>query len=125
MSANLMEGLSSTFVGIVVVFVLMIILCAIVYLFQKQTPNKDKKSSSEASDERLTDISNNIYTESGKPESSSSDDSLIAILTAAVIASMGNSPNIKIRVTSFKRIQQTSPVWNTVGRKEYISNKLS
>lgn len=54
----------------------------------------------------------------------SSDDSLIAVLTAAVMAYMKNSPDIKIKVTSFKRIPQTSSVWNTMGRNEYISNKL-
>jgi hypothetical protein len=54
----------------------------------------------------------------------SSDNSLIAVLTAAVTAYMGSSSDVKVRVTSFKRIPQTSPVWNTVSRSEYISNKL-
>lgn len=53
-----------------------------------------------------------------------SDDSLIAILTAAVVASMGNNPDIKIRVTSFRRINQSSPIWNTIGRRERMENKL-
>ena len=52
------------------------------------------------------------------------DDSLIAILTAAVMASMQNNPDIKIRVTSFRRINQSSPIWNTTGRRERIENKL-
>ena len=46
----------------------------------------------------------------------SSNSSLIALLTAAATAYMGSSSDVKVRVTSFKRIPQTSPVWNTVGR---------
>ncbi|HPD00187.1 MAG TPA: OadG family protein [Acetivibrio sp.] len=125
MSANLMQGLSITFVGVTVVFASLIILCAIIYLFSVLIPNKDKNSSNKDSDEKLIDISSNNNAEAEKLESNLSDDTLVAVLTAAVLASMGDRPDIKIRVTSFKRIQQTSPVWNVIGRKEYISNKLS
>jgi len=51
------------------------------------------------------------------------DESLIAVLTAAVMA-MQSNPDIKLQVTSFRRIPQSSPVWNTTGRREYIENKL-
>jgi|BioPla2DNA2_1021312.scaffolds.fasta_scaffold44455_1 sodium pump decarboxylase gamma subunit len=125
MSADLMQGLSITFVGITVVFASLIILCALIYLFPMLIPNKNKNSSNKVSDEGLIDISSNNNAEAEKPESNLSDDSLVAVLTAAVLASMGSRPDTKIRVTSFKRIQQTSPVWNAIGRKEYISNKLS
>lgn len=52
-----------------------------------------------------------------------SDDSLIAVLTAAVMA-MQSDPDVKIRVTSFRRIPQSSPIWNTIGRRERIEGKL-
>ncbi|GAE89147.1 OadG family transporter subunit [Acetivibrio straminisolvens] len=86
----------------------------------------NRKSKSSTSDtNRLT---GNPADTSGKTGKSSSnlpeDDALVAVLTAAVLASMGNRPDVKIRVTSFRRIPETSPIWNTVGRKEYISNKL-
>lgn len=97
---------------------LVLIICLFVFL-------KRKSDSSTPSDNNQA--SYNSVGITGRTENSKDnlpeDDSLVAILTAAVLASMGN-PDIKIRVTSFRRIPQTSPIWNTIGRKEYISNKL-
>lgn len=52
------------------------------------------------------------------------DAEFVAILTAAVMSAMGPKMECKIRIKSFRRVPQTSPVWNTVGRSEFISNKL-
>lgn len=125
MGDNLMQGLSITFVGITVVFASLMILTAIIYLFPKLIPNKDKTSSNKTSNEEPVNTPSNNDMETAEPVSNLSDDSLIAVLTAAVLASMGDRPDVKIRVTSFKRIQQTSPVWNAVGRRENITSKLS
>ncbi|NMB34298.1 MAG: OadG family protein [Clostridium sp.] len=111
-----MEGLSMTFVGVTVVFASLALLCVIIYLFPLFTPKKNKTSSNEVLPEQ----------KDNEPEKNvSSDDSLVAVLTAAVLASMKKRPDVEIRVTSFKRIQQTSPIWNGVGREEYIFDKLS
>ena len=55
---------------------------------------------------------------------SETNDELIAVLTAAVMASLQTQPHCELRVTSFRRIGQTAPVWNTAGRSEYIASKL-
>ncbi|MFZ5988289.1 MAG: OadG family transporter subunit [Bacillota bacterium] len=124
MNETISLGLNMTFVGIVVVFASLIILCIIISFFPILNPKKTRTSAKSepaniSSIPQVKDTRNN-----GVPEGDLSDDSLVAVLTAAVLASMRNRPDVKIRVTSFKRIEQTSPVWNTTGRKEYIANKL-
>ncbi len=109
-------GFTQIIVGILVC-VALVLLCLILF-------NKNKTKSKEPG----------IETERSKPDATDaeiqtenkdlSDDSLVAILTAAVMASMQSTPDIKIRVASFRRVPQSSPIWNTVGRRERIENKL-
>lgn len=54
----------------------------------------------------------------------SSNEELIAVITAAVLAASKSHPGIKLKVRSFRRIPQTSPVWNLAGRHEQISGIL-
>lgn len=97
---------------------LVLVICLFMFLNRKSdssTPDNNQPSANLAATPGRTKKNN-----SNIPD----DDALVAVLTAAVLASMGNRPDIKIRVTSFRRVPETSPIWNTVGRKEYISNKL-
>lgn len=57
-------------------------------------------------------------------QTDASNDELIAVLTAAVLAGMNNRPECKIRVKSFRRIPEASPTWNLKGRYEQLLNKL-
>lgn len=52
------------------------------------------------------------------------EDTLMAVIAAAV-ASMNRSADVKLVVKSFRRIPQTSPVWNTNGRIELHRGKLN
>lgn len=52
------------------------------------------------------------------------ENEILAAITAA-IASMGTRPGCKLIVKNFKRVGQTSPVWNTTGRVDYIRQKLN
>jgi hypothetical protein len=83
-----------------------------------------KREKTSNTTEEFSDESSYLEIEEDDFHDDSSDDSLIAVLTAAVMTYTRNSPDVKIKITSFKRIPQTSPVWNTTGRSEYISNKL-
>ncbi len=101
----------------ILVCIALVFLCLI--LFNKnKTRSKESRLETEHSKLEATDA----QVQTGNKDLS--DDSLVAVLTAAVMASMQSSPNIKIRVTSFRRIPQSSPVWNTIGRRERIENKL-
>jgi len=44
---------------------------------------------------------------------------------AAAIAYMSRKTGTKIVVRSFRRIPQSSPIWNVTGRIELINDKLS
>ncbi|TYQ12946.1 UNVERIFIED_CONTAM: oxaloacetate decarboxylase gamma subunit [Acetivibrio alkalicellulosi] len=120
---NLEFGISITILGVSVVFSALVFLCILLYFFPflNQRPKKistKEEHSDESSYLEIEDDDKN-YT-----EDTLSDNSLIAVLTAAVMASMRNGPDIKVRVTSYKRIPQSSPVWNTTGRNEHISGKM-
>ncbi|WP_094546641.1 OadG family protein [Petroclostridium xylanilyticum] len=51
------------------------------------------------------------------------EDELIAVLTAAVASSL-NQSTYNLNIKSFRRIEQTSPIWNTVSRKEQLESRL-
>ena len=51
------------------------------------------------------------------------DEELVAVISAAIAASMGLSiPQLNIK--SIRRIQQTTPAWAVASRQEQISGKL-
>ena len=113
------------FVGITVVFLALIILSLIIYASGKffsaknNTRNVKEIDNNEASvleideDEKIDAPYNNL-----------SNDELVAVLTAAIQASMRSRPECNIRVKSFRRIPQSSPVWNVTGRNEQLAGKL-
>jgi len=51
------------------------------------------------------------------------DNELLAVITAA-IAMMYTRRESKIVVKSYRRVNQTSPVWNTIGREELVGSRL-
>lgn len=102
----------------VVVGILVFSAVALIYVFVL-SKNKTKSKNSDMENEPV----NGTVAEAQRDSEDLSDDSLIAVLTAAVMA-MQNNPDIKIRVASFRRIPQSSPVWNTIGRRERMENKL-
>lgn len=97
-----------------------LVLCAIVLIyFFVSGKNKAKSNNSVLANNTAADTK----VETQRDNEALPDDSLIAVLTAAVMA-MQSNPDIKIRVTSFRRIPQSSPIWNTIGRRERMENKL-
>lgn len=120
-------ALTITLIGVTVVFLSLIALCVLMSFFPLLNYKRKKSSITpeETSDESsYLEIDEEDLSDNDLSDNDLSDNSLIAVLTAAVMTSMRNSPDIKIKVTSFKRIPQTSPIWNTTGRNEYISKKL-
>jgi Na+-transporting methylmalonyl-CoA/oxaloacetate decarboxylase gamma subunit len=59
-----------------------------------------------------------------KPLNIGDDKELVAVLTAAVVAYMGSGSASNIKVKSYRRIPQSSPIWNLMGRKEQIDSML-
>lgn len=116
---NLPLAYNVMFVGMVVVFLVLILLIAAISLLPRIF-NKNKSEIKVKDDPDYI-----ISTErSVNNEYSASDTELIAVLTAAIQACYRSDIQTRIRVKSFRRIPETSPIWNTTGRSEYISEKL-
>ena len=49
------------------------------------------------------------------------ENELIAILTAAVMATMGQNADIKVRVKSYKRVAGDIPIWRYAGLIKQIN----
>lgn len=113
-----------TLVGLTVVFASLVILFFVISLFPKIAKIRMKPKATEITNDNNASI---VKVENKEPEAcntSFSYDELVAVLTAAVQASMVNRPDCKLVVKSFRRITQSSPVWNVVGRDQQIAAKL-
>lgn len=120
------QALNVTLVGFTVVFVALILLSVIIFLFGKGF-NAKKTAKITAVDNSVNTASVSEITENYEadaPADELSYDELVAVLTSAVLSSMRTRPDSKIRVKSFRRINQNSPAWNAAGRMEYIAGKL-
>lgn len=117
-------AINLTFVGITVVFLALIILSLSIYVFSKIIESTGKKNINKATEQKNESSVVEIDEKSSDIENSTSNEELVAVITAAVMACMKRTPGCKIQVKSFRRIPQTSPAWNIRGRNEYINNKL-
>lgn len=106
-------------VGISVVFLALVALSFCIYLFGKIMVKgiQNRKSKPEKTNvENIKSIEVDADIED--------DGELIAVITAAIQASLvkaGISPECKIVVKSFKRVNSGAPVWNTTGREELLN----
>jgi len=121
-------ALNVTFVGLLVVFIVLILLSLIISLFSKifnvrKTDGKDK-THADGNGVSVPEAKQDVESVSTVHAEPYDDSELIAVLTAAVVAAMGGSAESSIRVKSYRRIPQVSPVWNTISRKEQLAAKL-
>ena len=65
---------------------------------------------------RVSDSKNKSVSTEIIPVSSDNEEELIAIFTAVISASYGTSTKCNLKVSSFKRIENSTPVWSTAGR---------
>ena len=114
------QGLMVTGVGLLIVFgvlaLLMLALMAMKALFYKEPESLKKKE---------TDVKPVV--EAVQPvamQKSANDDSeLIAVLTAAVAASL-NTKTSGICIKSFRRVGSNAPLWNRAGVNEMVNSRL-
>lgn len=106
--------------GITIVFLALILLFIFVVVFTKILSLKNNYNhSAENVDKDISNTKNN-----GKNNKSMTDEELIAVFSAVACTYTRDRPDVKIKVKSFKRIQQKTPIWNAAGRKEQISKDL-
>lgn len=123
-----LRTLNIVLVGMVVVFVALTLLIYCIKLYSAiisrfsnkgDSANKNNKKTEKEKTSEVTETTNVSFsstTDGITPE-------LIAVITAAIAASIGGS-NAGFRVRTIKRTGYTTPVWNVAGRNEYILSRL-
>ncbi len=113
------DGLIVTLFSIAMVFIVLIIIS----IFISMLKNFDRKKEEPIVVKGNKDIKTDIIKSEEEMDKKPDDEELIAVLSAAVAASLGVSlPQINIK--SIKRVSNTSPVWGVAGIQEQIYNKL-
>ncbi|MBP3337439.1 MAG: OadG family protein [Clostridia bacterium] len=56
-----------------------------------------------------------------KVEIGEDEEELIAVLTAAVAASLGRTSTYNLNIKSYRRVGSSSPAWNKISRQENLS----
>ena len=113
LSEALSVGGLTTFLGLAIVFGVLLILMAVLCLFKVifyKDPSKTKK----------VEIAPAPVKEEVVEED---DDELIAILTAAVAASL-NTSTYNLNIKSYRRIKDERPSWNKEGLREVINSRF-
>lgn len=116
------EGVQVTVVGLCIVFavliILMLVMMAMKAIFYKEAPVTAGGPNVSQKPEPIA------MTPATPPASRQmTDDELIAVLTAAVAASL-NTSTYHLQVKSFRRIENTSPSWNKAGVRDVIESRF-
>lgn len=118
----LMEGLQVTVVGLAIVFsvliILMLVLMAMKAVFYK--PAKSEKAKNPVQKSETPSAA-----PAAKAESADEIDEgeLIAVLTAAVAASL-NTSTYNLNIKSYRRVGNSSPSWNKAGLTDVINSRF-
>lgn len=100
--------------GMGIVFSVLLVLMIVLHLFKVIFHNQPKKQEVTAAPVQET---------VAEPENEMDDDELIAVLTAAVAASL-NTSTYNLNIKSYRRIDNTRPAWNREGLRETINNRF-
>lgn len=116
----LLQGLQTTVIGLVIVFsvlaILMVVLMLMKKVFYKEPPKKPQSVAAQQPVKQPQNVSAPVKEEMDEEE-------LIAVLTAAVAASL-NTSTYHLQIKSYRRIEQKSPAWNKAGLRETIENRI-
>lgn len=121
LSEALKFGGMTTLLGLCIVFGVLVVLMIVLYLFKVvfyKDPNKQKKNAAEPTADNRTTL-----TADTAVNNTIAEDELIAVLTAAVAASL-NTSTYNLRIKSYRRIEDKRPVWNKAGINETIGNRF-
>lgn len=113
------QSLMVTVFSMVIVFLALLIISYLIKGLQNFS-QKDKKKSKETIEN--IDLVNSEK-EVEKVEESLNDEELVAVIAAAIAASIGVDVS-NVRIKSIKRVSQNTPIWSKVGREEQIFNRL-
>lgn len=112
-------GGETTVIGLSIVFAVLIILMLVLMLFKAIFYKNPKKASKEQTVK--TEASSAPAVE--KTADDMDETELIAVLTAAVAASL-NTSTYNLRIKSYRRTDNKMPAWNRAGVSETINNRF-
>ncbi len=117
-SETISSGLVVFVIGIGTVFAVLMILWGVLELMRVIFAPKDAKPAKTETvvpqPEPAPAVSEAVT------EESVDDDELIAVLTAAVAASL-NTSTYRLNIKSYRQIPSSAPVWNSVSRRENLN----
>ena len=116
----LLEGAKTTVTGLVIVFAVLAILWGVLVLMKKlfyKEPGKTKPAPTPVEVPVAQPVA------APEPEKSMNEDELIAVLTAAVAASL-NTSTYNLQIKSYRRIGTNAPAWNQAGRNDTINSRF-
>lgn len=124
LSEALSFGGMTTLLGLVIVFSVLVVLMIVLYLFKVifyKDPSKQKKNSAAQAVADVQAPKNEpVAATASNPVA---EDELIAVLTAAVAASL-NTSTYNLRIKSYRRIEDKRPAWKKAGISETIGNRF-
>lgn len=106
-------GGETAVIGLSIVFSVLIILMIVLYLFRLIFYKKPKQTAAPAAEPAPIQTA----------ETEDDEEELIAVLTAAVAASL-NTSTYNLRIKSYKRVPDNRPAWNRAGLRETIGNRF-
>ena len=108
LSEALAMGGQTTVIGLAIVFAVLIILMIVLSLFKVIFYKKPKTQAAPAA---------------APAQAAPVEEELIAVLTAAVAASL-NTSTYNLRIKSYRRTDNKMPAWNKAGVTETINNRF-
>ena len=112
LSEALAMGGQTTVIGLAIVFAVLIILMIVLSLFKVIFYKKPKTQAAPAA-----------APAQAAPVEEETAEELIAVLTAAVAASL-NTSTYNLRIKSYRRTDNKMPAWNKAGVTETINNRF-
>ena len=129
-------GGSVTLIGVLIVFAALVCLIFITWLYPKialpligkSTAWKANRAEKKAAKQAAKAMKGQPVPAESAPETavsakSADDPALIAVITAAIAASMGTSTN-GIMIRSLRRSRLSTPAWGQEGRNEQVYNRF-
>lgn len=116
---TILSGGVVSVIGLGTVFAVLAILWGVLELMRVIFAPKTESAPKEESAPTPTPAPAPVVSEPAKAADAADDEELIAVLTAAIAASL-NTSTYKLNIKSYRQINNGTPVWNAVSRRENL-----
>lgn len=125
LSAAFGEGIKVTGLGLGIVFSVLVILMIVLYLFKVIFYRKPSNKTLDVQEKTTAQetASASVSTAVKEQKDDMDEEELIAVLTAAIAASL-NTSTYNLVIRSYRRVNNNVPAWNKAGVNETINNRM-